>query len=344
MIVKFHKIWYYNRMSNMESGFIGIFEEIVREFDELGSLISAVEIMSDAKLYNHYLKKYKALEPVALLVKKSDALKTDVQDYKLMLETEADPEQKALIQNQIIETEEQIEKLILEAKEQFGKNKLLERQNVSIEITTKNDNEFVQFIKELILDFLKQHKADIEIKKDETSSVSIDAEGNGIYEILKLISGKAKKIQFGDEGIANIVVLKNIECNNEINENDLMIQTTRSSGAGGQHINKTDSAVRVTHIPTGIVAECQEERSQTQNKEKAIERLKEKIAQINQEKCKKNEENQRNSLKTKLFGNTPSVIFDFDENKVFETAHKLEYKLKDIIGGKLDIIFNDINE
>ena len=205
----------------MENGFIGIFEEIVREFDELGSLISAVEIMSDAKLYNHYLKKYKSIEPVALLVKKSEALKTDVQDYRLMLEVETDPEQKILIQNQIAEAEELIEKLVLEAKEQFGKNKLLERQVVSIEITTKNDNEFVQFIKELILDFLKQQKADIEIKKDETSSVFIDAEGNGIYEILKLISGKVKKVQFGDEGVANVVVLKNIECNNEINESDL---------------------------------------------------------------------------------------------------------------------------
>jgi len=344
MFVMFDKIWYYVYMNKLNNGIVGVFEEIVHEFDELESLISAVEIMSDVKLYNFYLKRHKQLSAVAVPLKKYKSLENDIQDFRLMLEAETDEVQRRVILDSIADAEKEKELALLNAKEQYSKNKLLEKQNISIEITTKEDNEFVVFLKDLILDFLKNQKSSFVIKKEEDSSVCVEAEGNGIYEILNLFSGKVKKVQFGIETTANVVVLKNIECDNEINENDLEIQTTRSGGAGGQHINKTESAVRITHIPTGIVVECQEERSQTQNKEKALQRLKEKIAQNNQKKIQKNEENQRNSLKTKLFGNTPSVIFDFDGNKLFETAHKLEYKLKDILGGKLELIFNDINE
>ena len=159
-----------------------------------------------------------------------------------------------------------------------------------------------------------------------------------------MYSGKLKKIEFEKESFANMVVIKNLELSNDINEEDLMIQTNKSSGAGGQHINKTESAVRITHVPTGIVVECQDERSQTKNKEKAIERLKEKISQNNITKLKNNDEKQRKAIKNKLFGNTPSVIFDFDLNSVIVTDKKLEYKIKDIQGGNIDIIFNDTNE
>lgn len=321
-----------------------VFEEILADYEELNQFISSVEIMSDVKLYNHYMKKFKQLESVALPLKKIETLKQDAEACKEMLNG-CGAEDKIVLESQLQEIEQQIEMLYGDAKNALAKNKLFEQQNISVEINSKEDSEFVKYLKDLLIAFFEKVNAKFEIKKEEDSSVQIDAEGKGIFELANVFSGKVKKVQFGTESFANFVVLKNIECDDySVDEDDLMIQTTRSSGAGGQHINKTDSAVRITHVPTGIVVECQEERSQTKNKEKALARLKEKIAQINQKKIQNNEENQRKIIKNKLFGTTATAVFDFDENKIIMPMSKVEYKIKEIETGNFETIFSDINE
>ncbi len=343
MIVKLMKIWYYNHMNKITDKQNKVFEEILADYEELNQFISSIEIMSDVKLYNHYLKKFKQLESVALPLKKIEVLKQDIEACKEML-NDAEVEDKVALESQIQEIEQQIESLYADAKNGLAKNKLFEQQNISVEINSKEDAEFVTYLKDLLKTFFEKNNAKFEIKKEDASSVQIEAEGRGIFELTNVFSGKVKKVQFGTESFANFVVLKNIECDDSVDEDDLMIQTTRSSGAGGQHINKTDSAVRITHVPTGIVVECQEERSQTKNKEKALARLKEKIAQINQKKIQNNEENQRKIIKNKLFGTTATAIFDFDENKIIMPMNKLEYKIKEIETGNFETIFSDINE
>lgn len=320
-----------------------VFEEILADYEELNQFLSSVEVMSDVKLYNHYLKRFKHLESVALPFKKARELQQDIEVF-VEMKNDCGANEQFDIENQIADIEKQIEGFYAEAKNALAKNKLLEQQNISIEINSKEDSEFVKYITELFIKFFDNSKTTVAVKRQDEFAVELEVTGKGVFELANLFSGKIKKIQFGVESVLNFVVLKNIECDDEFDEGDLMIQTTRSSGAGGQHINKTDSAVRITHIPTGIVVECQEERSQTKNKEKAIMRLKEKITQINQQKIQKNEENQRKMLKNKLFGTTATAIFNFDENKIIMPMNKLEYKIKDIEEGNLEIIFSDINE
>lgn len=102
--------------------------------------------------------------------------------------------------------------------------------------------------------------------------------------------------------------------------------------------------MKIIHLPTGISAECQDERSQGKNKEKAMHALLEKITQKQQEKQQKNIKNQRNKLKNKIFSNTPEMVFDFDLNKVYVNKFKSEYKIKDVLAGNLlSIINNKIN-
>ena len=139
-----------------------------------------------------------------------------------------------------------------------------------------------------------------------------------------------------------VVVLLDSEKEIELREEDIAIEISKSSGAGGQHINKTESAVKLIHLPTGITAECQDERSQGKNKEKAMTALKEKILQKSKENRENNIKNQRNSLKTAIFADTPVLIFDFDRNRVVDNRTKKNYNLKEILAGNINNISSDL--
>ena len=330
-------------MMNANAEKLDVFDDLVDEFNELNSLVSSVEVMSDSKLYNHYVKRMKQIQSVALPMIKYRQLLEDEREFLSLYDLEENLHIKNEIKCQIEEIRQHMRRFISEAKTAYSKNKLLETENVFVEITTKTDEELAVYLLDLFINYLKINKFDYKVEKSEIMSKAFYAEGFGVYEILNVFAGKIKKVQFGAESFANVVVIKNIKQIDDIKEDDLIIQTSKSSGAGGQHINKTESAVRIIHQPTGIVAECQDERSQTKNKEKAIQRLKEKITQINLKNQKNNEEKQRHIIKNKLFGSTPTVIVNFDENKVIFTEIRKEYKIKEI-DEKLDIIFSDINE
>ena len=323
-------------MMSVDDKFQTIFDKIEGEYDELYELTNSVEVMSDHKLYNFYLSKLKSIEQIA---KKIKELKICQSDYNAILdltaqgETGLDEELETLkIKQQGFENE---------IKELLANKKQKENEKVSIEINSKEDSDLVEIISGLFENY--SNLKGFEFKKDSQSfgEIVLIISGDGVYEQFKIFAGKIKKLLRGIETTCLVVVLKQEESEVEIDEKDLEIQTSRSSGAGGQHINKTESAVKITHIPTGIFAECQDERSQTKNKEKAMNALLKKIAQKQQEKAMKFEKNQRKELKNKIFGSTPSVIFDYDANKVFVTSNKTEYKLKDILNGELGLIINN---
>ena len=127
----------------------------------------------------------------------------------------------------------------------------------------------------------------------------------------------------------------------DINPNDLQIDTFRSSGAGGQHINKTSSAIRITHIPTGMVVECQDERSQYKNKDKAMKVLKSRLLKIEQDK--QNAEISENRKSQVGSGDRSEKIrtYNFPQSRV--TDHRIGltlYKLDDILNGNLDEVID----
>lgn len=322
-------------MNSVDSRFYNIFDEIEREADEINQLISAVEIMSDHKLYNHYLKKLKKIEKIANKYKEYKKISFDLSELEelVLLEHDGqmDQELNDLKSRQVL--------LFEELKSEYAQGLKMNEEMAIIEIDSKEDLDFVKQIQDMIIEYAKMQDFLTETETEKNDSIKL--KGEGVFEKLSTFSGKIKKIERGVESFATIVVLKSEEQEIEIREEDLEIQTSRSGGAGGQHINKTESAVKIIHKPTGISAECQDERSQTKNKEKAMQALVEKITQKQQEKHDKNIKNQRNGLKNKIFSTTPEIVFDFDLNKIIFTASKAEYKLKEILKGNLDLIINN---
>jgi len=129
----------------------------------------------------------------------------------------------------------------------------------------------------------------------------------------------------------------------EINPSDLRIDTYRASGAGGQHINKTDSAVRITHIPTGMVVECQDERSQHKNKAKALSVLASRLVQQEQEKLAQEQADTRRNLLGSGDRSDKIRTYNYPQGRV--TDHRINltiYRLDEVMNGKIDDLIQPI--
>ncbi len=305
------------------------------EYQTVLSYLEMPEIVSDAKLLKFYQRRKNELCKV-------------VEDYLTYNKNIADLDalndifQEKQIENADFEIEkhsiEQKQKdLIEKINHELFELKNLKQENVTIEINSKDDGSNIKLIlTEILSKFCEQNDFDLKMVSQGETDV-FEIEGKGAYERLKNLNGLAKYVEFGKESFATIVVLKNSVEEMELNEDDFEIQTLKSSGAGGQHINKTESAIRVIHKPTGITVKCEDQRSQTQNKEKAIQLIKQKIMQKNEENLKNNIKIQRNNLKNAIFSSTPSVVIDIDKNKFDVCGLKATIKFSEAKKGNLKI-------
>ena len=319
------------------------FEKVLQEYTELEDFLCSVEIMSDNKLFEFYRRKKSKLEPLANAVKDLSAANEELAVAKELLSLEENVDEKMALKQKVEELEEIKEQKLEQAKQVFESQNTFGEQTAKIEISYKSGENILEFLSGVFEKFADEKFAHFEVIKKETESIWIVISGEGVFENLKHFSGLVKKTESGKESIALCVVLNDNKCEIEFDEKDVEVQTSRSGGAGGQHINKTESAVRLVHTPTGIVAECQDERSQFKNKEKAMQALKQKILQKQTENNEKYIKNQRNELKNAIFSNSIVLEFDFDKNEVCHIKTKVHFKLKEILEGNLSKIVREIN-
>ena len=314
------------------------------------------EVIADNKKYSELCKEYNELEPISIAYDEYAQIVKSIESDLELLETETDNEMRSMLNTEIDdlktkqnEMDEKIKLLLLPKDEN-------DERNVILEIRSGAGGEEASLFGGVLLRMYSMY-ADSKRWRVEMLSVN-DTELGGIKEASVRITGKGAYSKFKYESgvhrvqrvpetessgrihtsTATVAVLpEHEEVDVEINEKDLNIDVYRSGGAGGQHVNTTDSAVRITHIPTGIVVACQDERSQIKNREKAMSILKSKLydhyqMQIDEEYAN----NRRSQVGT---GDRSERIRTYNYPQSRLTDHRINYtsyNLDAFLNGDLD--------
>lgn len=329
--------------------------EIEKKYEETESLLASAEYISDPAKLREAMKELKKLAPVVEKFREyKDWVKRTKEAEELL--SEGDAELKKLAQEELSESKEAVRRCEEELTGLLISKDPNDEKNVIVEIRGGAGGEeaalFAGSLYRMYSMYAATHKYKTEIISSNPTElggfkeISFSVEGEGAYSRFKYESGVHRvqrvpeteaqgRIHTSTVTVAVLTEAEDIEI--EINPADLQIETCKSSGAGGQHINKTESAVRLTHKPTGIVVECQQERSQLQNREKAMQMLRAKLYEI-----KRNEQDEKiASTRKSQVGSGERCekirTYNYPQSRI--TDHRINYSvysLDDFLSGNID--------
>jgi len=331
------------------------------KYNEISERLSDPEVISDNKLYAQLMKEFKNLTPIIEKYREYKKSKENFNEAKELLDNGGlDKDFREMVQAEYEESKESVESITQELKILLLPKDPNDDKSVIIEIRGGAGGEEASLFANSLYRMYTMYAETKGWKQEILSAnptelggfkeISFSIEGEGAYSRLKYESGVHRvqrvpetesqgRIHTSTVTVAVLVEADEVEL--EINPVDLKIDYFRSSGAGGQHINKTESAVRITYLPTNVVVECQDERSQHKNKDKAMKILRSRIYEAMQA-----EQHEKIASERKLqvgTGDRSERIRTYNYPQGRLTDHRIGltiYRLEDILNGSLDEVFD----
>jgi len=337
-------------------------EAIKNKYLQLAEEVVKPEVISDNKLYTKLIKEYNSLEPISLAYDKYKKLTNDLKSAKELKETETDSEMQELLDAEINDCQEQLTKLEEEIKIMLLPKDENDDKNVIMEIRAGAGGEesalFSAVLYRMYSMYAEKNRWKVQMLSiNETElggikEITFMITGNNVFSKLKYESGVHRvqrvpetesqgRIHTSTSTVAVLPEREDVDV--EINEKDIKVDTYRSSGAGGQHVNTTDSAIRITHLPTGIVVNCQDERSQLKNKERAMSVLKSKLYDYYQMQL--DTEYARNRKEQVGTGDRSERIRTYNYPQGRLTDHRINYTVYNLdafLNGDLDDLIENL--
>ena len=334
-------------------------EDVEKRYEELTKKISDPEIISKQNEWREYMKEHAEIEPIVEKFREYKKTKESFEEAKEMLN---DPELKELAEMDMLEAKEKLPKIEEELKLLLIPKDKDDDKNIICEIRGGAGGEeaalFAGTLFRMYSMYAEKKHWKLEIlNENETGlggykEISFMVTGKGAYSRLKFESGvhrvqrvpdteSSGRIHTSTATVAVLPVVEDVEI--DINPADIKMEVYRASGAGGQHVNKTSSAVRLIHEPTGIVAECQTERSQVQNREYAMRLLRSRLYEKEKEKQDAELANER---KTQVGSGDRSEkirTYNYPQGRI--TDHRIGlsiYQMEDFLNGNLDEMIDNL--
>ncbi len=331
-------------------------------FEELNLKLSDPEVIADQDEYRRLMKEFSELGEIVEKYREYKKVKSDVTEARELLDGTLDKDFRELVQMEYEESREKLESIEKELKQLLIPKDPNDNRSVIVEIRGGAGGEeaalFAADLYRMYTRYGERHRWKSEILDiNETEiggikEVVFSIEARGAYSRLKYESGvhRVQRVPSTESSgrihtsTVTVAVLPEVdEVDVDINPNDLQIDTYRASGAGGQHINKTDSAIRITHLPTGLVVTCQDQRSQHKNKDKAMKILRSKLYEIAQEQQNSEIAQARKSQVGTGDRSERIRTYNFPQGRVSDHRVGLTlYKIEEILDGDLEEIIDTL--
>ena len=335
-------------------------EGLVDRLDTVLQELNDPDVAGNQNRFRDLMKEQNELTPIVEKYKEYKAEKQNIEDSLMLLEEESDEEMKELAKEELNESKANVERLEEELKILLIPKDPMDDKNIIVEMRAGAGGDEAGLF---VADVARMYRNYAESKRWKVNTLSFNESGiGGFKELVFMVSGQGAYSRFKYEsGVHRVqrvpetesqgrihtstvtvaVLVEADEVELAINPTDLKIDVFRSSGAGGQHINKTESAVRITHLPTGLVVECQDERSQFKNKDRAMMILRSRLYErMQQEQQDKIASQRRMQVGT---GDRSERIrtYNFPQGRL--TDHRIGltiYRLEDVMNGNLDEVLD----